>query len=80
MITFGVAPSLSFWPYDPSLAPKGCPSGLVGNLVISSPLQACVIEHGHQNLCTQPPPSHNPTLETNTHSPWVAAFLSFWPF
>jgi len=22
-----------FWPYEPSLAPNGCPSGLVGNLV-----------------------------------------------
>jgi len=24
----------SVWPYEPSLAPKGCPSGLVSNLVM----------------------------------------------
>jgi len=23
-----------FWPYEPSLAPKGCHSGLVGNLLM----------------------------------------------
>ena len=37
-----------FWPYEPSLAPMGCPSGLVGNLVIWIGPKEVLIQEVHR--------------------------------